>query len=194
MDGFLQILRNVLIALYQQLGASAVMAVISMYVYLMLKKCGIKKTISRWIEEFKNDHKFRLTFFLAFYIIMILFKTVFCRTPWANPVVNISGVWKFHGSDGKLYTENIENFLLFAPFTALLLAAYKEKFIKKLSFLQIAWTSIYTSFVFSLGIELCQLFFKLGTFQLSDLFFNTLGGLFGGLIYWLCYKVKHKNK
>ncbi|MCC9084868.1 VanZ family protein [Enterococcus faecium] len=30
-------------------------------------------------------------------------------------------------------------------------------------------------FLFSLSIEFTQLFFRLGTFQLSDLFYNTLG-------------------
>ena len=33
-------------------------------------------------------------------------------------------------------------------------------------------------------IEGCQLFLKIGTFQLTDLVFNSLGGLLGGLIYW----------
>ena len=44
--------------------------------------------------------------------------------------------------------------------------------------------SVYVSFGFSLLIELCQLFLKIGTFQLTDLFFNTLGGALGGLLYW----------
>lgn len=44
--------------------------------------------------------------------------------------------------------------------------------------------SIKISFLFSLAIEFSQLFLRLGTFQLSDLFYNTLGGLLGGLVYW----------
>lgn len=41
-----------------------------------------------------------------------------------------------------------------------------------------------------LGIELTQLLLRIGSFQLSDLFYNTLGGFLGGAIYWLCRKRK----
>ncbi len=40
------------------------------------------------------------------------------------------------------------------------------------------------NFLFFLAIEFSQLFLRLGTFQLLDLFYNTLGGLLGGLVYW----------
>ena len=32
---------------------------------------------------------------------------------------------------------------------------------------------------------LFEYFLRLGTFQISDLFFNTIGGLVGGIIYFL---------
>jgi glycopeptide antibiotics resistance protein len=38
-----------------------------------------------------------------------------------------------------------------------------------------------------------QLFLRLGTWQVSDLFFNTLGGTIGGLVYWAGYKMKEKK-
>ena len=45
-------------------------------------------------------------------------------------------------------------------------------------------------------IEFTQLLFHLGTFQISDLTYNTLGGVAGGIIYYLGYyrKGKQKNK
>lgn len=39
------------------------------------------------------------------------------------------------------------------------------------------------SFGTSLGIEFLQLLLCLGTFQLADLFYNTLGGVLGGALY-----------
>ena len=50
--------------------------------------------------------------------------------------------------------------------------------------------------VFSFMIEFTQLLFHLGTFQISDLTYNTLGGAGGGVIYYLgyCRKGKRKNK
>ena len=41
--------------------------------------------------------------------------------------------------------------------------------------------------VFSFMIEFTQLLFHLGTFQISDLTYNTLGGAVGGVIYYLVY-------
>lgn len=46
------------------------------------------------------------------------------------------------------------------------------------------------AFLFSLTIEFLQLFLRLGTFQLSDLCYNTLGGAIGGVLYWMGWKVK----
>lgn len=37
----------------------------------------------------------------------------------------------------------------------------------------------------SISPRLFKLFLRLGTFQISDLFFNTIGGLAGGIIYFL---------
>lgn len=34
---------------------------------------------------------------------------------------------------------------------------------------------------------------RLGTVQLSDIFYNTLGGTIGGLIYYLCTKLQRKK-
>ena len=39
-------------------------------------------------------------------------------------------------------------------------------------------------------IEMLQLFLRLGTFQLSDLFYNTVGGMIGGLMYYGIAKAK----
>ena len=36
-------------------------------------------------------------------------------------------------------------------------------------------------------IEFTQLLFHLGTFQISDLTYNTLGGAVGGVIYYIGY-------
>ena len=47
--------------------------------------------------------------------------------------------------------------------------------------------------VFSFMIEFTQLLFHLGTFQISDLTYNTLGGAVGGVIYYLGYSRKRKK-
>ena len=41
-------------------------------------------------------------------------------------------------------------------------------------------------------IEMLQLLLRLGTFQLSDIFYNTLGGMIGGLMYCVVMKVRKR--
>ncbi len=45
------------------------------------------------------------------------------------------------------------------------------------------------SLEFSLTIELIQLIFKVGIFDVDDIFLNTIGGILGGICFILCYKI-----
>ena len=58
------------------------------------------------------------------------------------------------------------------------------------SWKKILWYSGKVAFIFSISIEMLQLFLRLGTFQLSDLFYNTVGGMIGGLMYYGIAKAK----
>ncbi len=46
-----------------------------------------------------------------------------------------------------------------------------------ISWKKILWQSGKIAFIFSISIEMLQLLLRLGTFQLSDIFYNTVGGL-----------------
>ena len=50
------------------------------------------------------------------------------------------------------------------------------------------WESTKLGLIFSVSIEMLQLLLRLGTFQVSDIVYNTLGGMLGGL----CYKWERK--
>ena len=173
------ILNDVLLSFYQQFGAALLTAVLFMYVYMHVKKYGGKETVRAW-------------FLLAFYTMMILFKTLLCRSIWVNPLSDVLGTWGLYDSKGQLYLDNIENLMLFVPFAALFLwTAGKRVFgeRRRSPGRSLAWAAGISFFV-SLGIELLQLFLKLGTFQVSDLFFNTLGGAAGGLLYWGLHRLR----
>ena len=58
------------------------------------------------------------------------------------------------------------------------------------SWKKILWYSGKIAFIFSISIEMLQLFLRLGTFQLSDLFYNTVGGVVGGLVYYGIVKAR----
>lgn len=190
-----KIIENVLTALYQPFGFSVIMSILFMFFYIFVKEQGLKVVVQRWINEFKASSGFRKVFILVFYTAMILFRTLLNRDMWRNPVSNVIGIWGIYNENGELTTETIENFALFIPFTVLLLWGLHDKLLGEAAkLLSTMWQSVRIVFLFSLTIEFSQLFFRLGTFQLSDLFYNTLGGLIGGLIYWCGYKITHRNK
>lgn len=185
------IITNVLTALYQPFGFSVVLAVLFMFLYLYVGEHGWREAFQRWRSAFKENTTFRRIFILAFYTAMILFRTLLNRDMWMNPLSDIMGSLGLYNEQGQLTTEAIENLMLFIPFTILLLWSLRMKLFKdQYSIKKILWQSTKITFLFSLSIEVAQLFFRLGTFQLSDLFYNALGGFIGGVIYFIGVKVK----
>lgn len=190
-----KIIANVLTALYQPFTFAVILAVLFMFLYLFAQESGWKTIFRKWWNMFKNNLTFRKIFLWAFYTAMILFRTLLNRSMCTNPVSDVIGVWGLYDENGILTTETLENLALFIPFTILLLWSFREKIIFGSERLlgKILYHSTKITFLISLSIEFLQLILRLGTFQLSDLFYNTLGGLLGGFIYWLCVKIKQKR-
>lgn len=189
------VIANVLTALYQPFGFAVIITIIFMFLYMYVQEYGWKTAVHHWLRSFKTNTIFRRVFLLVFYTAMILFRTLLNRYMWMNPVSNVIGTWGLYNEKGELTTEVIENLILFIPFTILLLWALQEKIIdKSVKLMSISWKSVVVVFLFSLVIEFLQLFLRIGTFQLSDLFYNTLGGFVGGFLYWCGYKFVHRNK
>nr|WP_295282768.1 inositol monophosphatase family protein [uncultured Blautia sp.] len=184
MKYLVNVIVDVLSVIYQTAGASCLLAVLIMCVYMLGRKQGVGPVARAWVYQFRQSSWFRRHFFLTFYTCMMLFRTILCRSVWGNPLENVLGIWGLH-HDGKIYTENFENLILFMPFIMLLFWAREEKdHTKGKKVQEVLLNSFEISFCFSLAIETCQLFLKIGTFQLTDLCFNTLGGMIGGVIYW----------
>ncbi|MCD8011866.1 MAG: VanZ family protein [Lachnospiraceae bacterium] len=192
------ILKNVLTALYQQFWFAVILSILFMFFYLYAREHGWKESIRIWVSKFKASSYFRRVFLLVFYTTMILFRTLLNRNMWMNPLSDVMGGW-WLWEDGELTTEPIENLMLFIPFTVLLLWAIgsntdlKDKFLKNMKLTTVLWQSTKITFIFSVSVEFLQLFLRLGTWQLSDMFYNTLGGFTGGLIYWIGWRVKHRG-
>lgn len=114
------------------------------------------------------------------YLTFILLVGIFGRETIVDP---LSGVFtNFWPIDWEVE----ENFLAFIPIGFTLIWAYSPKQPMK----------HVTMFSFSVSafIELTQLLSCLGIFQLSDLFYNTLGGAFGGGMYLLSMFLAKKWK
>ena len=191
------IIRSVLTALYEPIWAALLLALVGMFVFLYAKEHHwrinnfLPQMAHVWCQGFRSSSIFRRIFLLVFYTTMILFRTVLNRQIWFDPLGKVMGGWGLYDADGNLTTESIENFMLFVPFTVLLFGVFREQILgEELHLKDVIWKSIKIVGIFSLIIEFVQVLFHLGTFQVSDLCYNTFGGMCGGLIYFCLYKLK----
>lgn len=188
-DLFGKILTNTLTALYEPFGFSLLLSFLAMFFYLYAYEPtaagrGWKSAVVTWYQKFKESVFFRKLFLLAFVTSMILFRTLLNRILWLNPLSKVMGgwgIWEIENGERKLTTECIENVIMMVPFSAIVMWTFREKI--ENSWKKILWQSGKIAFVFSVSIEMLQLLFRLGTFQLSDIFYNTVGGLIGGVCY-----------
>ena len=193
-----KIITNILTALYEPFGFSLLLSFLAMFFYLYAYEPsaagkGWKSAILTWYQKFKESMFFRKLFFLAFVISMILFRTLLNRKMWMNPLSDVMGgwgIWKTVNGEQKLTTECIENVIMMVPFSAVVMWTFEEK-------LGNGWKKILRqsgkiAFIFSVSIEMLQLLLRLGTFQLSDIFYNTAGGVLGGLMYYAVMKARKR--
>lgn len=108
-----------------------------------------------------------------------------------NPLSDVMGgwgIWETVNGEQKLTTECIENVIMMVPFSAVVMWTLEEKIGN--AWKKILWYSGKMAFIFSVSIEMLQLLLRLGTFQLSDLFYNTVGGVVGGLMYYTMMRAR----
>lgn len=193
-----KILRNILTALYEPFGFSLLLYFFAMFFYLYAYETqeagkGWKSAIVTWYQKFKESVFFRKLFFLAFVTSLVLFRTFLNRSQWMNPLADIMGgwgIWETVNGARQLTTECIENVIMMVPFSSVVMWTFGEKIgigLKK--------TLCYSGeivFIFSVSIEMLQLLLRLGTFQLSDIFYNTVGGVLGGLMYCAVMKARKR--
>ncbi len=189
-DLLAKILTNILIALYEPFGFALLLSFLAMFFYLYAYEPttagkGWKSAIVTWYQKFKESVFFRKLFLLAFVTSMILFRTLLNRNLWLNPLSNVMGgwgIWETVNGEQKMTTECIENVIMMPPFTSIVMWTFQDKVGS--DWKKILWQSGEIAFIFSVNIEMLQLLLRLGTFQLSDIFYNTVGGVVGGLVYF----------
>ena len=193
-----KILTNILTALYEPFGFSILLSFLAMFFYLYAYEPihagkGWKSAIVTWYQKFKESVFFRKLFFLAFVTSMILFRTLLNRNLWMNPLSDVMGgwgIWETVNGEQKLTTECIENVIMMMPFSAVAAWTSGEKIGN--GWKKILWQSGKIALGVSLMIEMLQLLLRLGTFQLSDIFYNTVGGVVGGLVYYATMKARKR--
>ena len=193
-----KILTNILTSLYEPFGFSLLLSFLAMFFYLYAYESigagkGWKIAMMPWYQKFKESVFFRKLFFLAFVISLVLFRTLLNRQLWMNPLSDIMGgwgIWETVNGERQLTTECIENVIMMVPFSSVVMWTFGEKMGS--GWKKILWCSGKIAFILSVSIEMLQLLLRLGTFQLSDIFYNTVGGVLGGLMYYIAMKARKR--
>ena len=193
-----KILTNILTALYEPFGFSLLLSFLAMFFYLYAYEPtaagkGWKSAIATWYQKLKESVFFRKLFLLAFVTSLILFRTLLNRNLWLNPLSDVMGgwgIWETVNGEQRLTTECIENVIMMVPFSAVEVWTFGEKIGN--SWKKIMWYSGKIAFIFLVSIEMLQLLLRLGTFQLADILYNTVGGVIGGLTYCVMMKARER--
>lgn len=134
-------------------------------------------------------------FFDSFYFCELFYTTLIYRiNQRTDSLSDVFGEWSIYDGETLMYInpKPILNVILFIPVCFVIFHLIKYLYHKKFRYKKIIGTTTLASFAISLFIELTQLIFSLGTFQFSDLFYNTLGGLLGALVYIFVLKIHKK--
>ena len=190
-----KILTNILTALYEPFGFSLLLSFLAMFLYLYAYEPqeagkGWRSAMVAWYKKFKESVFFRKLFLLAFVTSLILFRTLLNRNLWMNPLSNVMGgwsIWEIVNGERQLTTACIENVIMMVPFSTMVLWTFNMRD-------KILWQSGKIAFLFSALIELLQVLLRLGTFQLSDIVYNTVGGIIGGVLYYIAIKIRKKTE
>lgn len=134
-------------------------------------------------------------FTLVFYLGVVLQITLFMRigSPVEDPLGYVFDGWG--ATQNRYYYDFtfLENIIMFIPISSVFVFFRRNfKIVNINQSLIIKYTLL--SFAFSLFIETMQIITRLGTFQISDIFYNTLGGFIGSILFILIVKKSHKKR
>ena len=174
------LIQDIFISFFQVIWFSSIIAALSLYIHEKNPSKSLKKLIVEFLQMFKSNKKLKNKYFIFLYFAFVAFMTLFNRKPYLNPLNNIFGGWNLFSSNGQFNADAVENVILFIPMGSILTFYARSMSIKKWSYV------LSRCIMISLGIETIQLFLFLGTFQFADVFYNTLGGIIGEIIY-LCF-------
>ena len=169
----------------------AALLVFSIYMGIRLVRCWYRNRLLRTSDM---THIFRQGIWIGLFVLytyMVLFRTWIDRPYWEKPLEKMFGSWGLYTDKGEFTTEAIENGMLLFPFTWLMGMVLREKW-KERSAASVLYRLTFSGFFMSLFIEAVQVLWKRGTFQFSDLFYNTAGGMLGG-VFFLVFRQLQKR-
>lgn len=177
--------------LYSSLPSGLCIAVCITFLSILIKEKNIKSSAKLFCNNLKHSRGCRFQIYYFTYLYIMLYRAVFGRESTYEPLSKVFDGWRMYirGYTGLNYEDAFGNILVFIPCSFLMLFAFGAKFKSKAD--MIIKSTLFT-FLLSLFIEVNQLLFRKGTFQISDLVLNTVGGLIGALIYVLINIITEK--
>ncbi len=131
--------------------------------------------------------------YIVFIIYFLLFSDWYGRSGTSeefhyNLVLfrEIRRFWRYRHQVGlfAMFTNLFGNVVIFVPFGFFMPAASRQRS----AFAALVW-----SFGLSLCVEASQLVFRIGSFDVDDLFLNTVGGILGYMIFAACNAIRRKH-
>lgn len=138
-----------------------------------------------FLRKRKNLVQLLYIILLILYLILLLQMTLIGRTH-TDPLSAVFTGWlPFKRYDGTWNIDAVYNIFLLTPIIFSINGVYP--FVLKKNW---KYKAAILSFIISFLIEINQLIFLIGTFQISDLVYNTISGIIGG---WLFKKLRSRK-
>lgn len=183
MSVFILLIKELIRNFGRYIASAAIFGILMMFFVVLISKTGLKRAVSIWISRFRKNAEFRwqLAFFVFFY--MLADRTLLSRTFYkSSPFEKFMQGW-FIEKKGNVYNfESVENIILYIPYIFLFFAAFFDRRAKYKN-KDIIKNAVILSLCTSLIIEFLQTVFHIGTLQLSDIVYNTLGGMIGVILF-----------
>ncbi len=156
-----------------------------------LKNNGFKKSASKLFNNIKNNKSFLCDLLFFIYFFIVIYRTLLQRDFSYNPLSEVFDGWTiFKTQYTGLDYQVIGNVTMFLPFGFLWTLSFEREKKSAKALLNTALSSL----LFSAFIEITQLIFSKGTFQFSDIAYNTLGGVLGAVIFIIIKLIISKKR
>lgn len=146
----------------------------------------------RQVRRYRILGKVMFVLYIAFLVYFLCFAEWYGRTEpsegYRYNLVLFKEIMRFIE-----YREELGVFAVFANlFGNILIFVPYGFFISMASTSRGVFQTLFYSFALSLGVEIFQLFARVGSFDVDDLLLNTLGGVLGYILFLICNIIRRK--
>ena len=146
----------------------------------------------RQVRRYRILGKVMFVLYIAFLVYFLCFAEWYGRTEpsegYRYNLVLFKEIMRFIE-----YREELGVFAVFANlFGNILIFVPYGFFISMASTSRGFFQTLFYSFALSLGVEIFQLFARVGSFDVDDLLLNTLGGILGYILFLICNIIRRK--